>query len=79
MTILESGEDESGPSDLLGEIVQQDRDRQCPQESGEEQQPILGQSAQRREDVEDRDDESKTISSGASRLIRYQRSGTCHR
>jgi hypothetical protein len=32
VTILESGEDESGPSDLLGDIVQHDHDRQCRQE-----------------------------------------------
>lgn len=55
MTILESGEDESGPSDLLGDIVQQDHGRQCRQERGEEQQPILSESAQRRETIKDRD------------------------
>ena len=59
MTILESGEDESGPSDLLGDIVQQDHDRQCRQECGEEQQPILAESAQRREAIEDRDGDQK--------------------
>ena len=55
MTILEPGEDESGPSDLLCDIVQHDHDRQCRQACGEEQQPILGESAQRREAIEDRD------------------------
>jgi hypothetical protein len=55
MTILKSGEDEPGPSDLLGDIVQQDHDRQCRQECGEQQQPTLGHSAQRRETIQDRD------------------------
>jgi hypothetical protein len=78
MTILESGEDEPGPSDLLGNIVQQDHDRQCRQECGEQQQPIPGESAQRREAIQDVT-AIKKINSGASRLIRYQRSGTRHR
>ena len=55
MTVLESGEDESGPSDLLGDIVQQDHDRQCRHECGEQQQPILGKSAQGRETLQNRD------------------------
>jgi len=55
MTILEPGEDESGPSDLLCDIVQHDHDRQCRQACGKQQQPILGESAQRREAIEDRD------------------------
>jgi hypothetical protein len=53
--ILELGEDESGPSDLLGDIVQHDHDRQCRQERGKQQQPILGESAQRCEAIQDRD------------------------
>jgi hypothetical protein len=59
MMILESGEDESGPTDLLGNILQQDHDRQRRQERGQEQQPILAQSAQRRETIEDRDHDQK--------------------
>jgi hypothetical protein len=55
MTTLESGGDECGPSDLIGDIVQQDHDRQGRQECGEKQQPILGKSAQRREAIQDRD------------------------
>jgi hypothetical protein len=55
MTILESGEDESVPADLLGDIVQHDHDHQRRQECGEQQQPILGESAQRREAIEDGD------------------------
>jgi hypothetical protein len=55
VTILESGEDESGPSDLLGHIVEQDHGPQSRQECGEKQQPTPGESAQRRETVQDRD------------------------
>jgi hypothetical protein len=62
-------------ADLFSDIVQQDHNRQCQQKAGEQQQPILGKSAQRRMPYKIMT-AIKKISSGASRLIRYQRSGT---
>jgi hypothetical protein len=73
MTILESGEDESGPSDLLGNIVQQDHDRQCRQECGKEQQPILSESVQRREAIENRDGDQQDQRSEHAEQIPAQR------
>jgi hypothetical protein len=64
MTILESSEPEAGPSDLLGDTVQENHDRQRRQECGEQQQPIPGESAQWAEAIQDGDSDQQDQQSG---------------
>jgi hypothetical protein len=74
MTILESGKDESGPSDLLGDIVQQDHDRQCRQKAVNSSNQFWARARSGAKPYRIVT-AIKKISSGTSKLIRYQRSG----
>jgi hypothetical protein len=78
MTILESGEDKSGPSDLLGHIVEQDHGHQSRQECGESSNQFWARARSGATPYRIVTAINK-ISCGASRLVRYQRSGTRHR